>query len=69
MDRESDIYQEAAALWREVFGEPAPPHADGEALLDAIVTRSSPPASYDRLNSPHLRPTTITRPADPGHGR
>ncbi|MFI4950877.1 MAG: hypothetical protein ACHP7A_07540 [Caulobacterales bacterium] len=59
--REQRIYEEAAALWREVFGEPPPPRADGEAMLE-LITRSLVEVSYDRLRSPHLRPSTITGP-------
>ncbi|WP_395670626.1 hypothetical protein [Phenylobacterium sp.] len=52
---------EAAALWRAVFGEPPPVEAEGELMLDVIL-RSAPAADYDRLSSPHLRPSAIARP-------
>ena len=62
--REQRIYQEAAALWREVFGEPPPVRADGPTLL-AIITRSLGDESYERLRSPYLRPSTIAGPGQP----
>jgi hypothetical protein len=63
-DRDQRIYEEAAALWREVFGEPAPVRADGRTLLD-IITRSLGDPSYERLRSPFLRPSTIAGPGQP----
>jgi hypothetical protein len=62
--REQRVYEEAAALWREVFDAPPPPRTDGSTLL-AIITRSCGDASYERLRSPFLRPSTITGPAQP----
>jgi hypothetical protein len=59
--REDKIYEEAAALWRELYGEPPPIRADGAEMLDVIM-RTLPDMSYDRLRSPHLRPTTIAYP-------
>ena len=61
MGREDRIYQEASALWRELFHEPPPAKADGQALL-ALIMRRMPDAAYRRLKSPHLRPGTITMP-------
>jgi hypothetical protein len=62
--REQLIYNEAAALWREVFGEEPPLRADGSTLL-AIITRCAGPPPYERLHSPHLRASTIAGPAQP----
>ena len=59
--RNDRIYQEAAALWLELFGEPLPRDADGETMLDMITTRL-PDLGYDRMNTPHLRPTQICFP-------
>ncbi|THD77496.1 MAG: hypothetical protein E7812_16360 [Phenylobacterium sp.] len=59
--REDKIYQEAAALWRELFGEPPPVRAEGAALLDVIM-KSLPERPYERLASPHLRPAQIAGP-------
>lgn len=59
--REHRIYEEAAALWRELFGEPPPGRADGHAMLD-MITKSLPERGYDRLASPYLRPSQIARP-------
>ena len=61
MGREDRIYKEAAALWRELFSEPPPARADGPALLDLIM-RKMPDLTYDRVRTPHLRPTNITMP-------
>ena len=55
------IYEEAAALWRELFGEPPPNRVDGAAMLDAIM-KSLPERPYQRLASPHLRPSQINGP-------
>jgi len=62
--REQRIYEEAAALWREVFNEPPPPRAGGAEMLE-IITRSLGDLSYRRLRSPHLRPSTIVGPHQP----
>ena len=59
--REQRIYEEAAALWREVFGDSPPLRLDGPTLLE-IITRCSGPPPYDRLHSPYLRPSTISGP-------
>jgi hypothetical protein len=58
--RESRIYEEAAALWQELYGE-QPPVRDGSLLLD-IITQKLAPREYDRLRSPFLRPSTIAGP-------
>ena len=65
--RENQIYQEAAALWRELYGEPPPAQASGDMLLDAI-TRGLPLKDYERLKSPFLRPSNIHNPLDAGEG-
>jgi hypothetical protein len=57
--RDDQITREAAALWRELYGEPPPIQADGATMLDVIL-RSMPELSYDRLRTPHLRPTNVT---------
>ena len=62
--REQQIYGEAAALWREVFSEPPPPLTDGSTMLKIIMRCAGPPP-YERLHSPHLRPSTIVGPAQP----
>ncbi len=62
--RNSKIYEEAAALWRELYGE-APPVRDGVQLLD-IITQSLPETGYHRIRSPYLRPSTITGPRRSG---
>lgn len=62
--REDRIYEEAAALWRELFGEPPPIRSDGGMMLDVIM-KSLPEKRYDRMASPHLRPTQISGPRAP----
>jgi hypothetical protein len=62
--RDQRIYEEADALWREVFGEPPPAYADGSTLL-AILTRRLDEVRYERLRSPFLRPSTIAGPGQP----
>ena len=47
-NRDQRIYDEAAALWREVFQEQPPPLADGPTLL-AMITRDLGDATYQRL--------------------
>lgn len=66
-NRQQRIYQEAAALWQEVFGEPPPPRMDGGKMLE-IITRSAGEMTYDRLRSPFLRASTIAGPAQPMDG-
>jgi hypothetical protein len=61
MGREDRIYQEAAALWRELFREAPPAKADAQALL-SLIMRRMPEAAYERLKTPHLRPGAITMP-------
>ena len=61
MGREDRITDEAAALWRELYGEPPPIKADGAMML-GIITRSLPEKGYDRISSHHLRPTEIVMP-------
>lgn len=61
MGRDEKIYQEAAALWVQIHGEPPPHGADGAALL-ALILGELPEARHDRLSSPHLRPSNIAFP-------
>ncbi|MFT4254605.1 MAG: hypothetical protein QM608_19225 [Caulobacter sp.] len=61
-NREDRIKEEAQALWRELHGEPAP-DLDGSELL-ARICRDLDVAEYDRVQSPFLRPSLITRPED-----
>ena len=66
--RDERIYEEAAALWRELFHEPPPARTDPRVILDMIVS-SIGEASYERLRSPYLRPSTIVGPAQPRDDR
>jgi len=59
--RDQRIYDEAIALWGELFAEPPPPVNDGGELLD-MITRGLGDPNYNRLRSPFLRPSTITMP-------
>ncbi len=59
--REEQVYREAAALWRQVFGEPPPIRADGTTMLD-IIMHSLPEETYDRLRTPHIRPNAVVLP-------
>jgi hypothetical protein len=63
-DRDQRIYEEAAALWREVFGKPPPVRVGGPKLLE-IITGNLDETGYERLRSPHLRPSTIVGPGQP----
>ena len=60
-NRDQQVQAEATALWRELFGEPPPIQADGGMMLD-IIMRSLPDLGYERLISPHLRPSQIATP-------
>jgi hypothetical protein len=62
--RDYRVYEEAAALWRQLFDEPPPVRADGGMILD-MITKSLPERSYDRLASPYLRPSQIAGPRAP----
>lgn len=67
-DRDQRIYEEASALWWEMFGEPPPPLTDGATLL-GLITHRLGERSYVRLRSPYLRPSTIAGPAQPRDGK
>jgi hypothetical protein len=66
--RDEKVADEAAALWREVFGVAPPAKADGPAVL-ADITRRLPELRYDRIRSPYLRPSLITYPRREGEPR
>ncbi len=59
--RDQCIYEEAVALWDALFDEPPPAVVDGAELLQMITRKLGHPA-YRRINSPFLRPSTITMP-------
>jgi hypothetical protein len=61
MGRKSRLDTEAESLWRAISSDPPPPGLSGVRLLDEALKRSTPLA-YDRIHSPHLRPSQITRP-------
>lgn len=60
MTRDDRIYEEAAALWRQMSDQPVP-DASGAELLGMIVGGLHE-AEYNRLASPQLRPANITMP-------
>jgi hypothetical protein len=62
--RDKRIYDEAAALWREVYGKPPPVRVGGPRLLE-IITHDLHAVEYERLRSPYLRPSTIAGPGQP----
>lgn len=64
--RDERIFDEAAALWRELFDEQPPGWADGGAMLDAIM-QSLPEMRYERMASPYLRASQISRPPNRPH--
>jgi hypothetical protein len=59
--RDKKIYEEAAALWRQLYGEPPPAVADGKVILDLILD-DLPATEYERLSTPHLRRSNIVFP-------
>ena len=59
--RDDTIYQEAAALWRQLHGEPLPEGLDGPAMLDLILG-GLPDTRYERLATSHLRAANIAFP-------
>jgi hypothetical protein len=59
--RDDKIYEEAAALWRQLHGESPPPEADGSDIL-CLIVGGLPDADYDRMATPHLRRTQIIFP-------
>lgn len=52
--RKQRVKAEASALWRELYDEAPPTSAEGADMLDMMLKRLPPPASYERLNSPYL---------------
>ena len=59
--REDKIYQEAAALWRQLHGEPVPEGLDGPSIL-RLILGGLPDSGYERLATSHLRPANIAFP-------
>lgn len=61
MTREHQIDREARELWQALNGGCPPAGMSGSALLDVLVGGSDVPG-YERLHSPFLRDTQISRP-------
>ena len=62
--RDKKIYEEAAALWWQLSGEPPPPGANASTVLD-LVLGCLPETRYERLANPHLRPFDVAFPKRP----
>lgn len=61
MTREQQIDQEARGLWQALKGDNPPTGLHGAELLDALLCGSDVP-KYERLHSPFLRESQISRP-------
>jgi hypothetical protein len=61
MDRNERVHREAVSLWQALSSDPPPPGLRGVNLLDAALHLKDADG-YDRLHSPHLRPSQISRP-------
>jgi len=61
VDRNERLHREAISLWSALSSEPPPRGLRGAHLLDAALHLNQV-GEYDRIYSPHLRPTQITRP-------
>lgn len=59
--RDERIYQEAAALWLQIHGEPPPEGTDGAELL-AQILGEMPESRHERLATPYLRMGNIAFP-------
>jgi hypothetical protein len=57
----SKLYDEAVALWHELC-HGAPPKGVGAEALLALAVAHAQVVGYDRLHSPHLRESTLSRP-------
>lgn len=60
-ERSERLHREAVSLWAALSPEPPPRGLRGARLLDAALHLKNL-GTYDRLHSPHLRPSQITRP-------
>ena len=63
--RDETIDQEARDLWRALRAD-APPEGIGGPDLLAILIAQAPQLRYDRMASPFLRDSQISRPRGPG---
>lgn len=59
--RDDKIYEEAIALWRELYSEPPPLDLSGRMILDRIMGNLTE-SRYVRFSSAHLRPTNVAFP-------
>ena len=61
VERNERLHREAASLWAALSPEPPPHGLRGVRLLDAALHLKNA-GPYERLHSPHLRPSQIVRP-------
>ncbi|MDO8377467.1 hypothetical protein [Phenylobacterium sp.] len=61
MTRDERIDREALGLWRALRDGPPPAGVHGGELLSMLIGQSGAPP-YERLHSPYLRDSQITRP-------
>lgn len=62
--RDQMIDQEARELWRALRSDPPPEYLSGSDLLRVLINQAAA-QDYDRICSPFLRSTQISRP--PSH--
>jgi hypothetical protein len=61
VSRERALEVEARDLWLTLRQEPPPANLSGQEML-VLLIESSPAPTYDRLQSPFLRSSQISRP-------
>lgn len=59
--RDAKIYDEAVALWRQLYSDPPPANLDGVLILEQIM-HDLPHPRYARFATRHLRASNITFP-------
>jgi hypothetical protein len=59
--RDNNLDQEARGLWSALRSDPPPEGVSGAELLQRLIAQSPCP-DYDRIASPFLRSSLISRP-------
>lgn len=59
--RDNNLDREARGLWLALRSDAPPEGVSGSELLQRLIAQSPCP-DYDRIASPYLRPTLISRP-------